>query len=229
MFEQDRKRSFRRRLPGRVGIVIDDNAAAEAAEQLDLHFREARTTAGHDVADPHPSHGDRIHIAFDENRRVGRPNRLLGMIQVIEHATLHVDRCLRRIQVLGEIVPERPPAECDHFAGFVGDREHNAPTKTVVHTPTRITARQSGQLYKLVGTFRFQVSQQRVAARRRITQSKARDRFGIQSPIGEVSPCGFAFRSAFQLPRKECHGLTMQLDEHGALLLFAPLFRRAFP
>ncbi len=73
------------------------------------------------------------------------------------------------------------------------------------------------------------MTQQRIAARRRVPQSKACDRFGIQTPVGEIPARCFAFRRALQLPRKKRRRLAMQFDERGALLQLAPLFRRAFP
>ena len=147
MLQQNRKRTFGGRLARRVGIVVHNNAAREAAEQLHLRFREARTAARHDVADPRPRHRDRIHVTLDENRRICRANGFLGTIQVIKHAALDVDRRLRRVQILGQIVPQGAPAESDHFAGLIGDREDNAPAETVVGAPVCIAAGQSGQLH----------------------------------------------------------------------------------
>ena len=135
LLQQKRQRPLRRRLPRRVGIVVHDDAPREPPQQLHLRLRQAGAATRHHVADPRPRHRDRIHIAFHQNRRVRLPYGFFGAIQVIEHGALDIDRRLRRIQILRQVVSQRSPAERHHFARFVGDRENDAPAEAVVSAP----------------------------------------------------------------------------------------------
>ena len=65
-----RKRALRGGLAGGVRIVIHDNAAREAVEQLYLRLGEAGAAAGDDVCESRARHGDGVHVAFDQNREI---------------------------------------------------------------------------------------------------------------------------------------------------------------
>ena len=50
----------------------------------------------------------------------------------------------------------------------------------------------------------------------------------VEAAVVEIAARRAALRRAIQLAREKCRGFAMHFDERGALLIFAPLLRRAF-
>ncbi len=63
---------------GCVGIEVDDDILAEAAEQLGLQLGEGSTGTGNDVVKSGGVDGDAIHLAFDQNRVIEFAYPFLG-------------------------------------------------------------------------------------------------------------------------------------------------------
>ncbi len=95
LLEEERDGALGGGLAGGVGVVVDDDAASEAREELDLRLGEAGAAAGDDVADSGARDGDGVHVAFDEDREIGTAQGFLGAVQVIEHVALGIDRRFR--------------------------------------------------------------------------------------------------------------------------------------
>src|SRR6266436_6287513 len=72
------------------------------------------------------------------------------------------------------------------------------------------------------------MSQQGVAAARRIPNAETCDGILVQSAIFEVRPRRFPFQRPCQLLQEKRLRLSMHFHEHGALLLLFPFFRRMF-
>src|SRR6185437_13427570 len=69
---------------GSVGIEIDDDIFAEAAQEFCLQFSESRTGAGDDVLESGGVHGDTVHLAFDKDGIVEFANGFLRVVEVEE-------------------------------------------------------------------------------------------------------------------------------------------------
>ncbi len=70
------------------------------------------------------------------------------------------------------------------------------------------------------------MTQQRIAAARRVSNSETRDRILIETAILEIRPRRFAFECPFELFHEKSLCLAVHFHENGALLVFLPLFRR---
>src|SRR5204863_201770 len=76
--------------------------------------------------------------------------------------------------------------------------------------------------------FGFQLTQQRVSAARRVSNSKARNGILIQSAIFEISSRRFSFQRPFELLHEKSLRLAVHLDKEGSLLILFALLRRTF-
>ena len=118
---------------GAVAIEAQDRLLAHAPEQLALIGRERGAQGRHHVGKAGCRHGDDVHIPLHRDHRSGVMGGLAGVVVVVERRALVKERRLGRIQILGrDILFQRPPAEGDHLAGAVADREHHAIAKPVV-------------------------------------------------------------------------------------------------
>ena len=144
LLEQKRQRALRGRLPGGVGIVIHDDALRETAEQLDLLLGEAGSAARHHVADARTRHGNRVHVAFDQNHEVLAPDTLFRAVQVIKHVALGIDGRLGRVQIFRLVIAKRAAAEGNHLSRFVGNWKRDAPAKAVKELAALIAGDEAG-------------------------------------------------------------------------------------
>ena len=135
--EQEGERALGGGLAGGIGIVVDDDAAGEAGEQLDLGFGEAGAATGDDVRDAGAGDGDGVHVALDEDDEIGFANRLFGAVEVVEHTAFRIDGGFGRVEIFRQVVAEGAAAKGDDFAGFVRDREDDAAAETVVEAAAR--------------------------------------------------------------------------------------------
>ena len=126
--------------PAVSGIVVDDHATREAAEQLDLRLGKAGAATGHHVADSGARNRNGVHVAFDQHREIAAAQRFLRAIQVIQHVALRIDRRFGRIQILGHVVAQGAAPEGDDFSGFIRNGERNAAAKAIEHAAV-LTAR----------------------------------------------------------------------------------------
>ena len=220
-------RSFRGDLARSIGIEIHDYAAREPAEQLDLRLGKAGAAARDHVRDARARHRDRVHVSFDENRDIALPDRFFRAVEVIEEVALRIDRRLGRIHVFRHVVAHRATAECDHFAGIVRDREHDAAAEAIVETPALIARKESGDFEQRLGILRLELAQQRVAGRWRPSEAESLHGFAIEAAILQIRRCDLAFRCLVKLPREKRRRLLVHLDERGSLLVLASLFGRA--
>ena len=131
LLEAERDRPGRRRLPGAVAVVVDDEPRGEAHGLPDLPRRQGRSERGHDVADPGLVERREIRIALDEDGRPFLPDGVLGEIQSVEELALGVEGRLRRIEILRLRFEDRPAAEGDDAARQAEDGEDDPAPEAV--------------------------------------------------------------------------------------------------
>ncbi|EWS53163.1 hypothetical protein X551_04052 [Methylibium sp. T29] len=86
----------------------------------------------HGVRKSELGEGHHVHVALDHQRIAALAQRLAGLVQAVEFATLDEHRGLRRVEVLRLAGVEHATAEADHFALHRADREHDAVAEAVV-------------------------------------------------------------------------------------------------
>ena len=123
-------------------------------------------------------HGDRVHVAFHENREIVLAQRFFGAVKMVEHVALRIDRRLGRVQIFRHVVAHGAAAEGDHFARFIGDGKHDAAAEAVVEAAALIAREKAGGFEQFFGIFRLQM---RAAARRRHEGAKPRPKRAIAS------------------------------------------------
>ena len=82
-FEEKRDGAFGGGLAGGVGIVIDDDAASEAAEQFNLRLGEAGAAARDDIGDSGAGDGDGVHVTFHEDSEIALTQGFFGAIEMV--------------------------------------------------------------------------------------------------------------------------------------------------
>ena len=225
LFEEKRDGALGCGLAGVVGVVVDDDAAREAGEEFDLRLGKAGAAAGHYVADPGASDRDRVHVAFDENGKIGTAQRLFGAVEVVEDVALRIDRCFRRVEVFRLVVAERAATESNDFSGFVGDGERDTAAEAIEEAAAALIARdQAGFYEKLVGVFCFEDAEECVAAAGCVADAELFDHVFGDAAIFEIRARDFAFGSIFEVLGEKCLGGTMYFDQQCALLILAALF-----
>ena len=84
-----------------------------------MRLGEAGAAAGDDVGDSGAGDGDRVHVAFDEDREIALAESFFRAIEMVEDGALCVDRRFGRIHVLRRVVTHGASAESDYLAGFI--------------------------------------------------------------------------------------------------------------
>ena len=92
LLEKKIERALGGGLAGEVGVVVDDDATGEAAEEFDLRLGEAGAAGGHDIADAGAGHADDVHVAFHKHGKIAFADFILRFIEMIEHAAFGIDR-----------------------------------------------------------------------------------------------------------------------------------------
>src|SRR5262245_425730 len=213
-------------LSGGVGVVFDNHALGESAEQLDLRLRQRRPTAGHDVADAGASYGNGVHVALDEHGEILAAERVFGPIEVIKHVAFGIDRGLGRIEILRLVLAKRARAKGNDFGRLVRNGKRDAATEAVEQAPAQIARDQAGIDHRLFLIFRFEMAKQQVASAGRVADCEPRNRVAIKPAVFEVGARGFSFERAFELLDEVRLRFPVNFKKYPALLIFAALFGR---
>ena len=121
------------RLARRVGVEIDHDRIAMAAEHADLPRCQGRAAGRDSIADAGPPDTDHVHVAFDKDRQIALAHRRARAVDVVQHRVLAVNRRLRRVQVLGlAVCLEAATAVADEIASVRVDWEHEPIAKARV-------------------------------------------------------------------------------------------------
>ncbi len=165
----------------------------QAPEQLHLFLGEggAQWRGG---GDGRPLAGDHIHVAFHDDQRGALPARMQQLArlgQAVQHPALVEERGLRPVQVLGAgLSIQRPPAERDHPAAPVQDREDDPFAEPVVRGAAVLGRNQQARLDQLrgVGSLGDEIVLQPRPLGRRVTQLEARPVILTQAPTLQIGP-----------------------------------------
>jgi len=84
----------RGRVPGGIGVERQDHVGGEALQQPELLFRQGRPHRGDHVGEAGLMQGNDVHVAFDQDNLLSRPNSLAGFIQAVEKCSLVEENCL---------------------------------------------------------------------------------------------------------------------------------------
>jgi hypothetical protein len=116
-------------------------------------------------------------------------HRLAGLVEVVKQPALAEERRVGRVQVLGrDLGRKRPPAECDHPASRVGDREHDPVAEAVIGDLDVLAGHEQARLGHRLGrdALARKVVAQRVALARCIPDAECRLDLGAEAAPGEV-------------------------------------------
>ena len=156
---------------------------------------------------------DLVEVALDDHGAVAAPDRLERARQAVERLALVEDRRLRRVQVLRLLIRrDRAPAEAEHAAARVADREGHAPAQPVVVAARAARRQDAGGLAELHRDARAaQHADREVPAVRREADLEALPILGRESARREIrarpgsrraaAPRGSA-RAAARWPRR---------------------------
>ena len=111
--------------------------------------------------------------------------------EAVELAALREQRRLRRVQVFGLALAQHAPAEADHVAAAVVDREHDAVAKAVVALAA-VAVRSPAPRFRARGRRSREHGRQRLPVVRRIADAEARGDFAGQA----ASASGSRWRAA---------------------------------
>ena len=111
---------------------------------------------------------DHIHVAFYHQNALQLAGRLARLVEAVEFATLVKDLGLRRVEILGLVVPQYPAAKGDNAAAPVADRKHHAVAEAVVDLAVLVFHQHAG--------LDQQVAQRIPATQRRVQVVPARRR-----------------------------------------------------
>ena len=105
-----------------------------------------RAQRRHGIADTVLGQRHDIHVAFNDDGRIGLTQRLTRLRQAEKLAPLLEQRCFRRIEVFRLALADHPATEGDDLAFLVDDWKHHAITETVVKPSLLVADDQSGLL-----------------------------------------------------------------------------------
>src|SRR5208337_1363832 len=121
-----------------------DDASREALEEFDLGLGEAGAATGDNVADASARHGNRVHVAFDENGEILAAEGVFGAVHVVENVALRIDGSFRRVEIFRLVVAQRAAAKGYNFPGVVGDGKCNAAAEAVEKAAPLVSGDEAG-------------------------------------------------------------------------------------
>ena len=144
--------------------------------------------------------GDHVHITLNHDDFVEVAVVLARFEQAVEFLALVKHRGLRRVQVLGLVVPEYTAAEGDDAATAVADREHHAVAEAVIALAgLGVFHQQAGIDHGLLlEGVAAQVFIQIVPARRSEAETEVPSDFAGEAAAFEVVDSGLALRMALE-------------------------------
>ena len=122
----------RRHPAGGVGVERQDEPARQRLQQADLRLGQRGPHRGDDVGVAALVGHQRVDVALDQHDLVGPLDRRRGDIDAVEDRALVEDRVLGAVEVLGHGGAQRAPAEAEHAALAVADREDQPGAEAIV-------------------------------------------------------------------------------------------------
>ena len=120
--------------PGGIGVETEDHLVGEPLQNTRLLLGEGGSLRGRDILDARFEGGDEVDLAFANNGRFLIDERPLGFVDAKKHVPFNKERRFRGVDVFAakRLLIQHPPAERDHLADVVADREHQAVAEPVV-------------------------------------------------------------------------------------------------
>ena len=118
--------------PRRVAVKAEHHGFGKAQQLVHVLGRAGRAQRGHGVREAQLRQGHHVHVALGDQGVARFADGGAGLEQAIQLAALVKDRGFGRVEVLGFVITQHPPAKANALALDVADREHHAVPKTVV-------------------------------------------------------------------------------------------------
>src|SRR5205085_4737532 len=133
VLKQRVERMLRRLFSRTVGVETQDHFVNEAFQNPRLMFRECCPLRSDNILDSGLKKTDQIELAFADNGAIRLDKRALGFVQSKKHSSLLEQRSFGRVQIFRGLRFgfEQSPAEGDHFADVVADRENDTRTEAI--------------------------------------------------------------------------------------------------
>ena len=126
------ERSPGRAPPGRIAVEAENDRIGLAQQLLHVNRRARGAERRDRVREPELGERDDVHVAFDDQHVLALANREPRLEQAVQLTALAEQRGFRRVQVLRLAAAEHAPAEADHLALHIADREHDPLAEPVV-------------------------------------------------------------------------------------------------
>jgi hypothetical protein len=117
---------------GPVPVEAKEYFFGEAKQAIQMIVGRSRAKCRHAEINAVPREPCNVHITFDDHELVDIPHRLAGLVQAVKFTTLVKQHRFRRVQILGFLVTQDPPAESDATTAGIADWKHDALTESVV-------------------------------------------------------------------------------------------------
>ena len=175
-------------LSGRIGVEEGHHLVGVAAQQAELGGRERGAERGHRLAEAVLMRHEAVEVALDDDGAAPLPHRDPGHVEGVEHLALHVERSLRRVEVLGLLARKRAAAEGHHAALDVTDGEQEPAAEAIVEAGPVLTGQDEPGLYQdvLADALPGHDAQQRVPALGRVAEPEALRHLRIHAALLEV-------------------------------------------
>ena len=136
----------------RIAVEDDRHVLGEAADELDLAWRQCRATRRDHVAHPSLVHGHDVGVAFDEEATLLLDNLGLGEVHAVEHLRLVVKRAFWRVEILRHLLfrAQGAAAKSNDPARHIPNREHHPPFEEIPKRPVFALLAQPG-LHEFLG------------------------------------------------------------------------------
>ena len=140
----------RRFLPGLVAVVQQEDVLRVAREQQCLTFSQRGAEARHGLRRAREVAANHVHVAFDHQRLIVLPQRILCPVQSIQQLALPEDRRVRRVQVFRLARPHQATAETDGMTGGIIDGEHHAVAETCTRLRLVLALHEQARIQQLL-------------------------------------------------------------------------------
>ena len=130
----------------RIAVEDDRHVLGEAADELDLAWRQRRPARRHHVAHPGLVHGHDVSVAFDKEAALLLDDLRLGKVHAVEHLRLVVERAFWRVEVLRHLLfrAQGAATKSNDPARHIPNREHHPAFEEIPKRPVLALLAQPG-------------------------------------------------------------------------------------
>ena len=197
--------------PGGVPVVGQDDLLGVAGDEAGMILGQRGTERGYGTVKARLVQGDGVHIPLRQNQsaRLGA----LGQVQGEQVFAFVVDRCIRRVQILGCGVVQHPSAEADDIPPHVNDGEHDPAPEAVINGAFLTLHRQAGVQHLPFGVALLgHGANQGVPGVQGVAHAEVGDRPAGQAPALEIGGGLLGVRVG-QVAVEISGGLLVQLEQ----------------